>query len=432
MYNILIVDDDPIIAEIITNILWVYIKKHNIKLTTLTASNGQEALDICQSKDIDLVFMDINMPVMHGIDATREIRKLSSEIMIIALSSVKSELNQRKIIDAGADDYIKKPITAVIFESRLTSYIALLNAKNSNSLNVIAKNLFSFNIYNHNMTFFINSEDDLSNFWENILKKMTFLQNVQNVNDLVHVIFDLGMYYLQNQYKFEIYIEESKDNHYFTLSNAGLLPQKLLEKVIENNFSSAIYTYEKNKLSFLLTKEVVTVNEKVTAAVTPVENSEIEITHSVEKESYQVYNFLEHDDIEEFEDNLYKLNASLSVLNGRQCGAEDLNRICESLLKIKSILMHESESYTISTAIGDLLVTIQNNEQEFIENVQDLQSIALGFVDDLILWKEMTFYKGAPSIDFMNDSILANAKIMQDLLHPVEMSADELDSIFDF
>jgi hypothetical protein len=261
---------------------------------------------------------------------------------------------------------------------------------------------------------------------------MTFLQNVQNVNDLVHVIFDLGMYYLQNQYKFEIYIEESKDNHYFTLSNAGLLPQKLLEKVIENNFSSAIYTYEKNKLSFLLTKEVVTVNEKVTAAVTPVENSEIEITHSVEKESYQVYNFLEHDDIEEFEDNLYKLNASLSVLNGRQCGAEDLNRICESLLKIKSILMHESESYTISTAIGDLLVTIQNNEQEFIENVQDLQSIALGFVDDLILWKEMTFYKGAPSIDFMNDSILANAKIMQDLLHPVEMSADELDSIFDF
>ena len=99
---------------------------------------------------------------------------------------------------------------------------------------------------------------------------------------------------------------------------------------------------------------------------------------------------------------------------------------------MKKVLIQTSESYAIASAIEEFGSTISAYPQEFIQMSQDLQSIALGFIDDLISWKEMIFYEGAPRLDFMNDSISANAKILQELLNPCETNEEELDDIFTF
>ncbi len=87
------------------------------------AINGQEALELYLSHHYDLVLMDLQMPVMDGFTSTREIRKHSSMIPIIALtaSSINEVLNN--IIDSGMNDYISKPFVPEMLYNKLCKYL---------------------------------------------------------------------------------------------------------------------------------------------------------------------------------------------------------------------------------------------------------------------------------------------------------------------
>jgi PAS domain S-box-containing protein len=75
------------------------------------AKNGEEAVQLCKENNtIDLVLMDINMPVMKGYEATREIKKLRPQLPIIAQTAFAIAGDRKKSIAAGCDDYISKPI----------------------------------------------------------------------------------------------------------------------------------------------------------------------------------------------------------------------------------------------------------------------------------------------------------------------------------
>ena len=76
------------------------------------ALNGKEAIEVLSSNTIDLVLMDIMMPEMDGYTTIREIRKNRAfeELPIIAVTAKAMKEDKAKCIDAGANDYIAKPI----------------------------------------------------------------------------------------------------------------------------------------------------------------------------------------------------------------------------------------------------------------------------------------------------------------------------------
>ena len=77
------------------------------------ASNGQEALAMVEAHRVDLIFMDLKMPVMDGWEATRRIRSLEEagrHIPIIALTAQAMAGDEQKALAAGCDDYVAKPI----------------------------------------------------------------------------------------------------------------------------------------------------------------------------------------------------------------------------------------------------------------------------------------------------------------------------------
>lgn len=75
------------------------------------ATNGNEAVKKClNNKDIDLVLMDLHLPGLSGLAATREIKKIRSDVTIIAQTAFIMSGEMQKTIDAGCDDYIAKPI----------------------------------------------------------------------------------------------------------------------------------------------------------------------------------------------------------------------------------------------------------------------------------------------------------------------------------
>ncbi|MPN38425.1 Polar-differentiation response regulator DivK [bioreactor metagenome] len=89
----------------------------------MEARTGTSAIETCLSNpDIDLVLMDIQMPGMNGLEATREIRKFNEKVIIIAETAFAFEADKEKAIEAGCNNYISKPITQDVLLSLVRSY----------------------------------------------------------------------------------------------------------------------------------------------------------------------------------------------------------------------------------------------------------------------------------------------------------------------
>ena len=116
MYRVLICDDQPDIV----NALKIYLKPEGYAL--LAAANGQDAVELAQSGNLDLILMDIMMPVMDGITATAKIREFSN--VPIILLTAKSETEDVVLgLNVGADDYITKPFVPVEVLARVRSQL---------------------------------------------------------------------------------------------------------------------------------------------------------------------------------------------------------------------------------------------------------------------------------------------------------------------
>lgn len=90
----------------------------------LHAANGQEAVDIVRNEPVDLVLMDMKMPLMDGRIATAEIRKFNTHIPIIALTAHAFDSDRVAALEAGCDDYLVKPINGAKLIQVLKEYLS--------------------------------------------------------------------------------------------------------------------------------------------------------------------------------------------------------------------------------------------------------------------------------------------------------------------
>lgn len=89
----------------------------------LRAYNGLEAVDMCaKNSEISLVLMDIKMPEMDGIEASRIIKKNRPELPIIAITAYAMSGDEKSIIEAGCDEYISKPISIKVLTEKMKKY----------------------------------------------------------------------------------------------------------------------------------------------------------------------------------------------------------------------------------------------------------------------------------------------------------------------
>lgn len=116
MYNVLVCDDDKDIVEAIS----IYLETAGYAV--VKAYDGFEALDKIKTEEIHLVIIDIMMPNMDGIMATRKIRELS-QVPVIFLSAKSEDADKILGLDIGADDYVTKPFNPLELVARVKSQI---------------------------------------------------------------------------------------------------------------------------------------------------------------------------------------------------------------------------------------------------------------------------------------------------------------------
>ncbi|PKQ67400.1 MULTISPECIES: response regulator transcription factor [Raineya] len=126
LQRVLIADDDPDIVEM----LQYNLKKEGYEVKT--ASNGKEAIEKALSFQPHLILMDIMMPQMDGIEASRIIKETPeiAETYIMFLTARSEEYSEIAAFDIGADDYIVKPIKPRALMSRIASVFRRENKKN--------------------------------------------------------------------------------------------------------------------------------------------------------------------------------------------------------------------------------------------------------------------------------------------------------------
>ena len=118
--HVLLTEDNPVNQKVATRML----TKMGCSVTL--ANNGQEAVVLSAQETFDLVFMDVHMPVLDGLEATREIRVREREtgghLPIVAMTANAMEGDREMCLEAGMDDYITKPVQMATLRTALEHY----------------------------------------------------------------------------------------------------------------------------------------------------------------------------------------------------------------------------------------------------------------------------------------------------------------------
>jgi CheY-like chemotaxis protein len=121
--KILIAEDNEINQKLLK------INLNKMGYNPVIVSNGQEALDKLKIQEFDVIFMDVQMPVMDGVSATKEIVRMygNTKPVIIAVTANAMGTDKQSYIEAGMDDYISKPFTTKEIESCLRNWYVHIN-----------------------------------------------------------------------------------------------------------------------------------------------------------------------------------------------------------------------------------------------------------------------------------------------------------------
>jgi CheY-like chemotaxis protein len=91
-------------------ILMTYILKRDYEFQR--AANGREAVDMALTGGFDMVLMDIKMPVMDGLEATKAIKEKMPELPVVALTANAFDSDRQLALECGCDDFLTKPISS--------------------------------------------------------------------------------------------------------------------------------------------------------------------------------------------------------------------------------------------------------------------------------------------------------------------------------
>ncbi|MCF8092301.1 MAG: response regulator [Desulfotignum sp.] len=118
--TILLVEDEPQNLKLFRDILQFR------GYTTIEATDGQQGVDMAKKYLPDLVLMDIKLPVMDGIAATKILKQneATKDIIIVALTADAMPGDKEKILAAGCHDYISKPFRLHVFIEKINEYLA--------------------------------------------------------------------------------------------------------------------------------------------------------------------------------------------------------------------------------------------------------------------------------------------------------------------
>ncbi len=417
-------------------------------IETSEAIDGQEAIDMCKNEHFDIVFMDIMMPNVDGIKATKIIKSFDKQVMILALSALDDEESKNTMLSCGAEDYITKPIEDELFSQRVRNYLQIVELRKRPPLNLDAVNFFTQEVYSRSLKFNITSLQSLSELWDYYLNNAS--NEIETLEDCMRMIYAYGQYSLKTGNNLSVTAEENEDNLFLTISPLNALTELSIKHTLIKHYKSAIFIIKNKELSFRLpkvnrTKEVEELKEEV------VIQKEIEIVKDSSKMDLSEYQqqilskthfnkttaeeYTEStaisliDKIENLENSLVDLETA-SLEFEKKHTKEFMNEITSNLnefiMVIDELLEFEHLAFALKT-LNDFLIDLDvDNADE--KDCTKFSTLFIHFIDDMSEWRKNIFIlKDANDVHYLDSSLLSSCLQIQSIFEKKEVFQDDED-----
>lgn len=131
-YKVLIVEDDPMVSLINEQ----YVNRNKAFRVVKKCKDGKSALEYLENNDVDLIVLDVYMPLMDGFETLRQIRKNKKSVDIIMVTAANDRASLEEALHLGVVDYLVKPFTYDRFRIALDKYVSQVAAlKDLDTLN---------------------------------------------------------------------------------------------------------------------------------------------------------------------------------------------------------------------------------------------------------------------------------------------------------
>ena len=131
-YRVLIVEDDPMVSMINEQ----YVNRNKAFRVVEKCKDGKSALEYLENNDVDLIILDVYMPLMDGFETLRQIRKNKKSVDIIMVTAANDRASLEEALHLGVVDYLVKPFTYDRFRIALDKYVSQIAAlKDIDTLN---------------------------------------------------------------------------------------------------------------------------------------------------------------------------------------------------------------------------------------------------------------------------------------------------------
>ena len=219
--NILLAEDEPTISRLVRT----YFERDNY--TVYTASNGEEAIKIFTEVKIDLVCLDIMMPIMDGFEVTKIIRA-SSDVPIIIMTALQSEEDILKGYSLHVDDYITKPFNPKVLVAKVNNLMMRMDKENSLKMEYKIGEL-SFDFINSSVTF----EGKPLELTKTEFKMLAFLAKNNNKVCSRELLLD-------EVWGLEVYVDDRIVDAYIKKLRKIIAPKKYLKTVFGTGYRFSI------------------------------------------------------------------------------------------------------------------------------------------------------------------------------------------------
>ena len=116
--KILVVEDDPVSMELLSELLT------QTNATVIYADNGKSAVELfAENNDTALILMDIQLPLLSGTDAMKQIKEINPDVKVIAQTAFAMSSDRKKYLTSGFDDYLSKPVLPDNLYNLLSNYL---------------------------------------------------------------------------------------------------------------------------------------------------------------------------------------------------------------------------------------------------------------------------------------------------------------------
>lgn len=424
--KILIVDDNKDNRTTIELLLEDF---NGLEITQVV--DGQEAIDICKEENFDIIFMDIMMPRVDGIVATKAIKSFDKKVMILALSALDDEASKNTMLKNGAEDYITKPIESELFNQRVKNYIQIVELRKQKLSNVEAINPFSKEVYSRSLRFNITSLQSLAEFWDYYLNESKY--NIDTLEDCIRMVYAYGQLCIKRDYKFVITAEENEENLYLTLSPLEVINELVIQNTLLHNYKSAIFILDNHKLSFRLPKIKPLSKEDVKRLdLTDYQQDILSKTHFnkipaseyVESTAISLMDKIEN--LEIIEESM----ESTAIEFEKEASKDTLATITESLDSYIEVIDQLMEFEHFAFALNTLNTFFKNLEVSTLDE-KDHKKFSVLFMhllDDIREWRNMIFIRQeANDIHYLDSSLLSSCLQIQSIFEKKEVSQDDED-----